>query len=201
MKKFLFGAIALVVIAAGAMAFFGSIGKSGVPVAKKDVVAPKQEAATENGDDTGAGEAVDGPIKDVLGLGRKARCTYTAESGDKTDQSAAVAIDGKRFKSVVSVPGGKMYMVFDGDTQYVWTDADKNGFRIDRTCFEDVQKGLPENLRSGDFAESAGEGFNTAKDANCQLAASVDISVPTDIVFADQCALLRDSVKTLQNTP
>jgi len=41
--------------------------------------------------------------------------------------------------------------------------------------------------------------FDATKNVACEVATSEDFSIPTDINFVDQCAMIRESTKTLES--
>lgn len=192
MKKNLVAvAIVLAILVAGA-AFFISSKKAQSPAS--------QQAAAPNGSTAEEDDGAISSIRDAMGLGKKMQCTYADASDGKTLQSV-VMIDGKRFKSVIDTPEGKMSIVFDGETQYVWNDKDKSGFKMSQACLDDVEKSLPENLKNNESfgrLDDITEDFDTAQDVSCRPALSIDTSVPADISFVDQCEMMRQSLDVLK---
>jgi hypothetical protein len=47
--------------------------------------------------------------------------------------------------------------------------------------------------------EDLQESFATAENVRCTPATSEDFSIPTDIVFTDQCEMLKNSMKALES--
>lgn len=142
-------------------------------------------------------------INEALATGEKQQCTYVASEGDRSVE-ASVAIDGEKFMSTAKQGDVMSYGLFDGSTQYTWTSKDKNGFKMDRACLEEMKK-LSGDLTPGDAlaipngvkALDLKDVFEFGKDVKCS-AAEVTIVVPTDVVFTDQCRLMKQSMKLME---
>ncbi len=148
----------------------------------------------------GGASGVIGSIKDAMGLGKKMKCAYSGKDGGTT---STVFVDGQKFKFVSEMNGEKLYGLFDGETQYTWTaGAQKQGWKMTKSCMDEL------GTLSARETQSAGndtapqdyqKSFDAAQNVRCEAAAGEDFSVPADIVFADQCAMLKNSMKSLQN--
>jgi hypothetical protein len=142
-----------------------------------------------------------GSIKDAMGLGQKMKCTYSDKDGSGV--SSTVFVDGQKFKFTTEANGEKMYGVFDGDTQYMWTaDAKKQGWKMTKACTEELGK-TAEKMTEGSSTSTATpqdfqESFDSAENVRCEPAGSEDFSIPADITFVDQCEMIRDSMKALE---
>lgn len=141
-------------------------------------------------------------IKDAMGLGKKMQCTYSLESGGESVEST-VMVNGDRYQSTTVTENGMIYGLFDGETQYVWTSTTKTGLKTDKTCMQELKnavKDLPETSAAlimpkvGD-AEVA---FNMAKNVSCTPFTGVELSVPKDVTFTDQCVLAKQSLETMK---
>lgn len=145
-------------------------------------------------------KSVIGSIRDAMGLGTKMKCTYSDKGGSGV--FSTVFVDGQRFKFTTDANGTKMYGVFDGETQYMWTAGkEQQGFKMTKACTDELAKmagqteaGAASTATPQDFQES----FDNAQNVRCEPAGSEDFSIPADITFVDQCAMLRDSMKALE---
>ncbi len=142
-----------------------------------------------------------GSIKDAMGLGKKMKCTYSAPGGGV---SSTVFIDGQKVKFTSAMNGQAMYGLFDGETQYTWTTGkEKQGWKMTKACMDELGK------TASQMAEGAGasvpepqdfeKSFDTAQNVQCEPAGSEDFSIPTDITFVDQCEMIRNSMKALED--
>ena len=139
-------------------------------------------------------------IKDAMGLGTAMKCTYTTGEGDKSFQSE-VLVEGEKFRATTTMNGTKSYVLSDGTDQYMWTEKDTKGFKMSKACMDDFKKAfpVPENQDSKQpKVEDARAALDMAKNVKCDPAESVDLTVPKDITFADQCAMMKDSMKALE---
>jgi hypothetical protein len=135
-------------------------------------------------------------IKDAMGLGKTMQCTYASSTG-KDAVTSTVLVDGKKFLAETSVNGKKSHVLSDGDVQYIWSDDSKQGMKMSMTCLADLQKSLPAAAQSApeDYAKT----FDTANNVNCTaVSGGVSLSVPSDVTFTDQCAMLKESMKALE---
>lgn len=138
-------------------------------------------------------------IKDAMGLGKKMQCTYKYKDNEQSFTST-VYVDGKKYKGESEVMGKKQLMVFDGETMYMWPEGEKKGTKWTKSCMDDLSK---EGQKNEDREESnidkdetkdIEEAFKDAMDVKCTPVASIDFSVPSDIIFSDMC----QELKTLQ---
>lgn len=139
-------------------------------------------------------------IQDAMGLGKKMTCTYSTEQGGQM-YSSTVVLEGKRFQSTSVMGDTTMYALNDGTTQYTWTSKDKQGFKMDLSCLEEMKalmKDLPQMKGS---APDVTESFDMAKDTSCEAGGNVELTVPEDITFTDQCAPLKQSMEMMKKLP
>lgn len=139
-------------------------------------------------------------IQDAMSLGKKMTCTYNTEQGGQM-YSSTVVVEGKRFQSTSVMGDTTMYALNDGTTQYTWTSKDKQGFKMDLSCLEEMKaliKDLPQ-MKSSD--PDVTESFDMAKDTSCEAGGNVELTVPKDITFTDQCALMRQSMEMMKKLP
>lgn len=141
-------------------------------------------------------------IKDAMGLGKKLKCTYTTTEGG-ADVSSSVVLDGKKFKFTTTVNGERMQGVFDGQTQYLWSsDKKMQGFKMDKSCIDgltDIAEDLSQNSTEQDIAKDYSEMFDMAQDVKCEAASGEDFSIPSDVMFLDQCEMMKQSAEMLKN--
>lgn len=143
-------------------------------------------------------------IKDAMGLGKSMRCSYTMDQGGKPIQ-ATVWVDGEKFKTVTQVDGMEVNGIFDGANQYSWTSAAKVGMKMSKECMEKMMKNAEDLAAVSGPAggtmprmEDFKAGFDMAKNVSCEAAGTVDLTLPKDITFTDQCAMMQDSMKMMQ---
>lgn len=142
-------------------------------------------------------------IKDAMGLGRKMQCTYAI--GDDKAIQATVLVDGEKFKSTTVMKDMTVHGLFDGETQYTWTDKEKQGSKMSKACLDKMTARFQDMSADASKKESAAapsvqdlrEGFDGLKDVQCQAASAVDFSLPKDVSFVDQCAMIEQSMKMM----
>lgn len=134
-------------------------------------------------------------IKDAMGLGTKMQCTYTSEANSQSFQSSVV-VDGEKFMSTSVTDDMTTYGLFDGETQYTWTSKDNKGFKMSKACLNEL-KGMAHPTTEGSNVpktEDLETGLDAAKNVSCTPATGVDFTLPSDIVFTDQCVLMKQSM-------
>ncbi|MFZ2299674.1 MAG: hypothetical protein WAW00_00895 [Candidatus Moraniibacteriota bacterium] len=171
-------------------------------MSKKQDVSPATDKSAETAMPVpGGGSGVIGSIKDAMGLGQKMKCTYSAKDG--SGASSTVFVDGKKFKFTTDANGEKMYGVFDGETQYMWTTgAQKQGFKMTKVCTDELAQAAAKVTEGGTAStatpQDLQESFDTAQNVQCEAASGEDFSIPTDITFVDQCEMIKNSMKALE---
>ncbi|HPN96566.1 MAG TPA: hypothetical protein PLK35_02255 [Candidatus Moranbacteria bacterium] len=160
-----------------------------VPDTQKESVTP------ESNNDTGIVTS----IKDAMGLNRTMECTYSI----KNEMEAKSYVQGNKIKSFTDIGGVKNITLFDGETFYMWIENKSEGTKMTKTCMEEMAKDLPkpsgENTASPADLKDIQEGYKDAMNVKCQSASDVDFSVPSNIVFADQCEMMKAMMKGLSN--
>ncbi len=140
-------------------------------------------------------------IKDAMGLGTAMQCTYAMEQDGKSFESV-VKIEGEKFRSESVIAGVTTYALSDGKDQYMWTSSSKQGFKMNKACLDDLKKMFPATSDSKTSSlpkmEDAEAALDMAKNVQCNPIESVDLTVPKDITFTDQCAMMKDSMKAME---
>lgn len=192
MKQILAVAVVVVVLVGGWLLLRGN--EAGTPEAGKSENTASNTVGTGTED---KGMGVVSSIKDAMGLGKTMQCTYASSTGTDAVMST-VYVDGKKFLAESVVNGVKSHVLSDGETQYIWTDGTKQGMKMTTVCLAELQKSLPASANQTapqDYAKS----FDTAQNVNCSVASgSVSLTVPSDVVFTDQCEMLKESMKALE---
>ena len=140
-------------------------------------------------------------IKDAMGLGQKMQCTYTMNESGKAFESR-VMVDGEKYASTTMIDNMTVYGVFDGENQYSWTSATKTGMKMSKVCLEKLQATAQDFARPSETPATALQGmeraFEMAKNVKCEPASSGDFTIPKDITFTDQCEMMEQSMKTME---
>lgn len=140
-------------------------------------------------------------IKDAMGLDQKMECTYTMNEGSKTFESK-VRVDGEKYASMTTVDNMTVYGVFDGENQYSWTSATKTGMKMSKACLEKLQttaQGMAKPTETPTAApQDMEKAFETAKNVQCEPVSGIDFAAPKDITFTDQCAMMEQSMKLME---
>jgi hypothetical protein len=141
-------------------------------------------------------------IKDAMGLGQKMQCTYAMSEGESAVEST-VFVDGDKFKSTTVVGGMTIHALFDGENQYSWTSATKTGMQMSKACLEKMQDSVkdmtkPSTTPAPTEPQDMEKAFDMAKNVKCQPATGADFTVPKDITFTDQCAMIEQSLKMME---
>jgi hypothetical protein len=140
-------------------------------------------------------------IKDAMGLGTAMKCTYTTDTDGQNFQSE-IFVEGEKFRATTTVDGTKNIVLSDGTDQYMWSDGKNQGFKMNKACLDDLKKMLPTTSDSKSPSmpkiEDAQAALDMAKNVQCNPIESVDLTIPKDITFTDQCAMMKDSMKALE---
>lgn len=140
-------------------------------------------------------------IKDAMGLGQKMQCTYTMNEGGKTFESK-VMVDGEKYASTTMIDNMTVYGVFDGENQYSWTSAAKTGMKMSKACLEKMQATAQNMAKPTETPAAAPQdmekAFEMAKNVKCEPASGADFTIPKDVTFTDQCAMMEQSMKMME---
>lgn len=169
----------------------------------KKATAPMMEqsqsvATTTEQTPSDTGKSMVASIKDAMGLGKTMQCTYAGD-GDTTT-SSTVVVAGQKFKSTTVTKDKTVYALFDGENQYTWMSDSKQGMKMSKACLDkmkDTVKSMTPTEQSA-APQDVSKTFDVAKNVACETAPSVDLTVPTDITFTDQCAMMEKSLQMMQ---
>jgi len=143
-------------------------------------------------------------IKDAMGLGKAMKCEYKFK-GEGGDITSTAYVNGKKYKAESTVMGKKQIVIFDETTMYSWGEGEKTGMKMEKTCMEEMNKNLPKgDTTSTPNIKTDEEFFDDATDVSCVPYSGADFSVPTDVIFTDQCEMLKgilNSMPTGVNIP
>jgi len=130
----------------------------------------------------------------LLGKGKSVECTLPGE-GMTTNISA----EGKKYRTETVIEGKKHLSVSDGKIMWTWTDGEKQGMKTEFSCMDEIRTTMPEEGGPApEYAASPEEALGELPDIACSETGSIDLSVPTDIVFADQCALIKTQLQAME---
>lgn len=158
---------------------------------------PPRETEGEQKTDQG----VVASIKDAMGLGKNMQCTYNVETGGKNMQSTVV-VNGDRYQSTTVIGDMTTYALFDGETQYVWTNTAKTGTKMNKACLEEMKNAVKDLSQASaatvPTVEDTEATFDAAKNVSCVPALGVELTVPKDVTFTDQCAMMKQSLEMMK---
>lgn len=148
-------------------------------------------------EESGSGSVISS-FKDAVGSGKKMKCTYTVrQEGDEFQSEAFV--EGEKYKSTSTFNGKGVYTIFDGKATYTWSNDSKQGMKMDAACIEELQSQTPdqEEITEGEIHRGE-DAFGGAVDVKCEKVSSIDFSIPTNIEFTDQCELMKNQQKQME---
>lgn len=180
--------------------------------AKPAAQTPPDDTGSAMGEDASMNEAPDtgtlpgeGSLADsyrtLLGNGKQLSCTFSSDRPDGTSLEAKTFLDGeKRYKSVMNDPKlGMMTTLFDGSTLYSWSEGAKTGTKMDISCLESLKETAGKNVPADTYA-SNDDILDAAPDISCtEFSDAVDFSVPKNVSFTDQCAMMQDAQKMMED--
>lgn len=130
----------------------------------------------------------------LLGKGKSVECSIPGD-GMATKMSA----EGKKYRTETEIEGKKHLSVSDGKTMWTWTDGEKQGMKMEFSCMDDIRATIPEEGGPApEYAASPEEALGEKPDISCVEGGPVDMSVPTDVVFTDQCELMKNQIKAME---
>lgn len=130
----------------------------------------------------------------LLGKGKAVECSVPG-GGMATKMYA----EGKNYRTETEIDGKRHLSVSDGKTMWTWTEGEKQGMKMEFSCMDDIRSTTPEEGGPApEYAASPEEALGEKPDISCSESGPIDISVPDDIVFADQCALMKTQLQAME---
>ncbi len=193
MKK----AVVSVAVLAAAFVFSGCGSKQAaqLPPSNGNAGVAEKNMPAEKGNEVGG---VVNSIKDAIGLGSKMKCTSTS----KTGEVSVAYVQGKKFKAVSEIENKKQNVIFDGETTYFWADGETKGFKMAAACLETLKASLPEQQKNliSDTVPNIEEEMNSSDEkSSCVPAGEVDFTIPSSVVFDDQCEIMKKTLESVSN--
>lgn len=196
MAKIIGGIIVVVVLIGVVFVWQGK--KADAPLA--DTPGEVITGTEENLEDTG--RSMVSSIKDAMGLGKAMQCTYQMNQGDSaTAMTSTVSVEGEKFKSTTVMKDMTIYALFDGETQYTWMSNTKQGMKMSKDCLAkmtDSFKNMPQSTPAPSQPQDVREGFDMAQNVQCEESGKIDLTLPSDVTFTDQCAMMEQSLKMME---
>lgn len=146
------------------------------------VVAPAEE------------ESSTGDWMSLLGKGKSVECTMPGEG-----MTTKISAEGKKYRTETVIEGKRHLSVSDGKMMWTWVEGEKQGVKMEFSCMDDIRTTIPEEGGPApEYAASPEEALGEKPDISCSEAGPVDMSVPDDVAFADQCALIRTQLQAME---
>ena len=188
-KSLLIGAGVVIVVIVGLLFFFQQKAKApGVAeTASPQTMTPPSTETLPTAIDS---------IKDAMGLNKKMLCTYTSESGE-TDFTSTVAVDGTKFKTESTVGALKTHALFDGETQYMWTEGQSQGFKMSKSCLDELKESIKDLPTGTPGPKDYETSFDAAQNVKCEESGAIDFSLPTNVTFTDQCEMMNKNLEMM----
>jgi len=144
-------------------------------------------------------------ISDALKSTKKIICTYKDSQGIESK----IYIDNGKYKTEYTENGKTQYSFFYGTYYYYWTEGDNKGYKISHECLDELIEG--DNSSPGPTSGSEGsvndevnnyqteDDLKNTSETSCQTVSSVDISLPENATFTDQCEILKEAKKAMKD--
>ncbi len=143
-----------------------------------------------------------GGLKDAMKRGVTMKCV-----ADSADGHWVIYTNGKNTKTEgTTVDGHEMVILVKGKTIYTWNKKTKKGEKIDKGCMDDFQKdmGIDSSAMTkgdknfDDFTPEKMEAKEKEGKLKCVPSTKADFSIPSDVQFTDQCAMLKKQMSGLK---
>ncbi len=130
----------------------------------------------------------------LLGDGKSVECIMPSEG-----MTTKISAEGKKYRTETVIDGKKHLSVSDGKVMWTWIEGEKQGMKMEFSCMDEIRTTIPEGGGPApEYAASPEEALGTNLDIACEEAGSVDVSVPSDVVFSDQCALIKTQLQAME---
>jgi hypothetical protein len=136
----------------------------------------------------------------AMALGRKTTCTHTTDvNGQK--YTTSVTVEGKKYQATTTMGDTTTYVANDGNMQYMWNSKDKQGYKMELSCLEKMKDSLKDMPQAQQMQQDVESDFEKATDVTCKPGGDVNLTIPTDVSFTDQCAMMEQSMQMMKNIP
>lgn len=130
------------------------------------------------------------------------KCTYT-----DNDFTTTSYIQGDKYRTEYILDDENYVSLFDGETVYTWNEVTKEGNMLAVDCLGEEGQGDDEDTPAPTDGSPQLETYNKKKsvdyekaddivddhsDIECRSTSSIDLSIPTDVDFFDQCPDLQE---------
>lgn len=136
-----------------------------------------------------------------LAKGKKMQCSYSSLESDVQSEKVVTKMYAEqgRFRTETEIQSGTMISLLDGKTMYNWMKGEKKGTKLDMECMQGFEAQQPVQERTSQTYKSSEEVIQNTPNISCtELAEEVDFTVPSDVVFTDQCAVLQQSMESMK---
>ena len=176
------------------ISLFGCTNKETIQIEDK----PNQEQ-TVDGD-----ESFNGSLKELMGMGKKVECSWQTNDEEGNASEGKVYVDGNRSKSEIRVKGEEEMVIMsltDGKMGYMWNDINRTGSKYDIAEMEkmgqEMERDIPEETAETDNIDTNWEEKMNYVCKPWKVDEAV-FAIPTDIVFADLGAQLKQSQEMME---
>lgn len=157
----------------------------------------QQAVKTQDGDGKSVaneGSASENDWVSLLGDGKSVECTVP---GGET--ATKISAEGKKYRTESLIDGKKHLSVSDGEMLWTWVEGEKQGMKMEFSCMDDIRATIPEDGGPApEYAASPEEALGDRPGIACSESGPVDVSVPADVSFSDQCALLKGQLRMME---
>lgn len=127
-------------------------------------------------------------LKDLLSAGVAQKCTFSSTSESGSSEGTTYISGGKVRGDFTTVASGKTmvsHMISDGKTSYIWTDGEKNGFKM-TVSDQPTATGAKTDYTGGSSTNSAAD-LNQQADYKCSgwVTDGSYFTPPTTVTFTD----------------
>lgn len=136
---------------------------------------------------------------------KKLDCKHLVRDEETLNQiETHTYIDGEKYKSITyTTDGDTLYSIFDGEAFYFWSKKSGQGFKMAKECTDQFQNTQQDNEDDGEILEldsfkTSAELFDKNGAINCVPTDYVNVSIPAEVVFADQCDMLKKQMEEMQ---
>lgn len=161
----------------------------------------KSSQTTTTGGD--ASQAEISSIEQAKKSGKKMTCTSEIKDANGDYGKTTVYIDGEKYRTETDSNGLKTYTIFDGAIFWSWSSESNEGMKMEKSCMDEMNQ-ASENNSSETYQEMdetfvQAEDLDTSINVKCTAGANFDLTPPSDINFADYCAMMKDAMDMMNS--
>ncbi len=131
-------------------------------------------------------------LKNLLQKETPIKCVANIEGG-----KSVTYIKGNEMKTETTIGDTTMISVIKDKDMFSWKKGDSTGQKMNQDCMKELQNKYGQKNDANDFNSAIQkiESKESAGKITCEPVSKIDLNIPTNINFTDQCKILKEQMQ------